>query len=275
MASEQVNLKDKGAKFDAPIETGDSHKNRPADKKNIGDMKFDSIGYRKMIEKIFKDVPNLSENFFEEAAVIFESAVAEKAMQITESQIQKTKEELVDTLDNYLNVFVEEYLEKNQVAIETGIKNQVSETVLESVANIIKASGVTIPEEQIDIAESLISENEVLVNNYNKLFTENQNLHKLLIEKEKQQIFEENTRELSELSKSKLFSLMENIQADTSEEYLSKLNIIKQSITENKIEDQTSGKLLDNIKEDEQGNSENLDPKMQAYLRIARGSYYK
>jgi len=267
--TEKVKYKSKGAEHDDVVNTGDAHEKRPADKKNVGDIKPMSV--KEGLMEIFGGVEGLSEDFISKSEVLFEAKISEKIEEILPNIVESIQDDMIDKIDGYLDLFVENYLEQNQVAIETGFRNEIASQVMESISNIVESCGLTIPEEQVNIAEALLEENEVLQEQFNNLYNENIELNEILIAKEKQSIVAEEAKNLSEAAQYKLFSLMENIESSNKDEFIEKLQIIKESLVE---KTKGSEKLTEEFEDSSEENKKQIDPKMAAYIRIAQGSYY-
>lgn len=290
MTTEKVKAKDY-TEFEGPVDTGDAHGKRPADKKGNGDKSFNGVKGKEGTElpgtttvgeelnTLFADVDGLSEDFTSKVSVILEGAISEKVSVIRESleeeynerleeAYQNISENLETHLDNYLNLFVENYLEENKVAIERGIRNELSEEIIKSVTTIIESAGVTLPEDKIDIAEALISENESLESKYNEALHENIELKKTVRKFQISEAFDERTSGLSEASKDKLKRLVENMEFADVEQFNSKIEILKESIIE-----KAAGTAKTNITEaSESVEQVPVNSRMQAYIAAARGN---
>lgn len=289
MTTENVKAKDM-TEFDGPVDTGNPSAKRPADKKN-GDKSFNGLKGKEGTElpgtttvgedlnTLFADVEGLSEDFTSKVSVILEGAISEKVSVIREAleeeyearleeAYQTVSENLETHLDNYLNLFVENYMEDNKVAIERGIRNELSEEIIKSVQTIIENAGVTLPEEKIDIAEALVVENEKLETKYNESLHENIELKKTIRQYQISEAFEKQTSGLSEGSKDKLKRLIENMEFADVEQFNSKMDILKESITE-----KTAGPAKTNLTEaSESVERPQTNSRMQAYISAARGN---
>lgn len=279
--------------FEGPVETGDPHGKRSADKKKVGDITADesvsksgkygtelpgttTIGEE--VADLFKDVEGLSEGFVEKAATIFEGAVSEKIALIREEieseynekleeAYEHIAEDLENKLDEYLSLFVENYLEENRVAIEKGFRTELAESVMESIVGIVESAGVELPDDKIDLADALVAENEELTAKLNNALNEQIEAKKVIRKYEIAEAFTAHTEGLSDASKDKLRKLTENIDYTSVEQFVSKLDILKESLV-------PTTPAADNLTEATEPVNESVkvtDPRMQAYIKHAAG----
>lgn len=291
MATEKVKSKDM-TEFDGPVDTGNAHGKRPADKK-VGDMLPDeSVGKKGMkgselpgtttvgeeIEALFSDVDGLSEDFVSRASTIVEGAISEKVALIREEieaeyneKIEEAystiSEELENRLDEYLNLFVENFMEDNKVAIERGFRQEIAEEVIKSIVTIAENAGVDLPEDKIDIADALVAENEELEDKYNKALNETLELKKEIRKYQIAEAFNTATADLTEAAKDKLRRLTENMEFNSVEQFNEKLEVLKESFT-----DKTPGSDKKNLTEAvETVETKIEDPRMAGYVKASRG----
>ena len=296
MATEKVKTKDM-TEFEGPVDTGDAHGKRAADKRKVGDMQPDesvakagrkgselpgttTVGEE--LEALFGDVEGLSEDFVSKASTIFEGAVSEKVGTIKEEMeaeynqrleeaYETISEDLENKLDEYLNLFVETFMKENEIAIENGFRQEIAEEVIRNVVGIVESAGVDIPDDKIDLADALIRENEEIEGKYNEVLTENIDLKKSVRKYEIAEAFNTNTEGLTEARKDKLRRLTENMEFSSVEQFTEKLEVLKESFTDGKRPVDTSDV---NLTEATDGVEETkiTDPKMARYLAAARGN---
>lgn len=284
--------------FDGPVDTGNPHAKRPADKKN-GDAQPDESVSKKgkqgtelpgtttigeELDSLFEGVEGLSEDFTSRAAVIIEGVLSEKVATLREeieAEYSEKLDEAYDTiaedlegkLNEYLSLFVETYLEENKVAIERGFRNELAESVMESVTSIVEAAGVTLPDEKVDIAEALVAENEELETKYNESLHENIELRKTVRKFEINEAFIELTNGLTEGAKDKLRKLTENIEFTDVAQFKNKLEVLKESFAEGAPN--TSKANLTEASDEKPAPAKELDPRKAAYLKAATSNFFK
>lgn len=294
--AEKIKAKDM-TEFEGPVDTGNPHGKRPADKK-VGDIEPDeSVGKKGVkgaelpgatnvgeeIEALFADVEGLSEGFITKASTIFEGAVSEKVELIRE-QIEAEYNEKLDEayevlaedlegkLDEYLNLFIETYMTENKIAIERGFKTEIAESVIQSMRSIAESAGVDLPEDKIDIADALVSENEELEGKYNSVLTENIELKKSIRKYQVNEAFAEHTENLTDASKDKLRRLTENLDFANVEQFVEKLNVLKESFVDAPAD--PSKKNLTEASEEVAKPEVTKSPVMDMYIKAARGNYF-
>lgn len=193
------------------------------------------------IKGLFDGVDGLSEEFGNKAAVIFEGAVSARVEEIREAleadyqtklveASETAQADLVEHLDTYLDMVVEEYLTQNALQIEEGIKSEFSEQVMQSVAAIVESYGVSIPEDKVDVAAELASTVTELESSLNESLNENVELAKQLKKYQVAEAFAEVTEGLDDASVDTLKKLTENISYDSIDTYKSKVEIFKEHI---------------------------------------------
>ena len=295
MSEEKVKAKD-FTSFEGPVGTGNAHGKRPADKKNGDGGPDESVANKgkkgadlpgtttigEELTTLFSGVEGLSEDFTTRATVIIEGALSEKTALIREEleaefetklqeAITENDEVTIARLDEYLSLFVEEYIKENAVAIEKGFRQEIAENVIASMVAIVENAGVTLPEDKVDIAEALATENEELTAKYNDSLNENVKLRKDINRYQIAEAFTAKTEGLTEGQKDKLKKLTENMEFANVEQFNTKIDILKESIAEG------PAKPADNTltEASEAKPSQPVhDAKMQAYLAASRGSYF-
>ena len=297
MATENIKAKDMTS-FEGPVDTGNPHGKRPADK-DVGDKGPDeSVGNKgkkgaelpatttvgEEIESLFSGVEGLSEDFVSRASTIVEGAISEKVALIREGleaeyetkleeAFTSLSEDLETKLDEYLNLFVEEYMKKNEVAIERGFRQEIAEDVISAFKSIVESAGVDLPEEKIDIADALVKENAEIEGKYNEALTENIELKKSLRQYEINEAFVAGTDGLTDASKDKLRRLTENMEFSSVEQFVKKLDVLKESISSTVVVESADKKNLTEASEVKEPVAKVIDPKMQQYIAASRESF--
>lgn len=186
------------------------------------------------------DGENLTEEFKEKMKVVFEAAVNEKvnviaeglvsqANTMLEQQVQEIAEGLTQKLDDYLNYVVEEWMTENKLALEEGIKMDIAESFLNGLKELFESHYVSVPEGRVDVLENLVASKEELEQEINEKVEENIKLQKALLEHQCGIAFLESTNGLTDVQIEKLASLSEGLQYENVEQYIDKLNILKET----------------------------------------------
>jgi len=183
---------------------------------------------------------DLSEEFQEKARIIFESALRSKVNEIRESlevqyedklveEVQVIKEELEERLDAYLEYVAEEWVDENTLAIETGLKEELTESFLGGLKQLFEEHYVEIPEEKYDVFENMVGKLDDMETKLNEQIEKNIQLNKRLSESVADRIFDEISEGLAATQKEKLASLSESVEFESETEYRGKLETLKES----------------------------------------------
>ena len=182
----------------------------------------------------------LSEEFQEKARTIFETAIAAKVSEIKEQlatsyeetlveEIVTIKKELTERVDSYLEYVADEWLAENQLAVEQGLKTEMTESFLTGMKGLFEEHYVTIPEDKYDVLESMVDKLDEMEGKLNEQIERNVSLNKRLAESVADVIFADVTEGLAMSQKEKLASLAENVEFDSEDSYREKLVKLRES----------------------------------------------
>ena len=202
---------------------------------------------------------DLSEEFKEKAATIFETAVKtriQEQVKVLESQYEEklsketetVKEAMVEKVDSYLNYVVEEWMKENELAVERGIRTEIAEDFITGLKSLFKEHYIDVPEEKYNVLEDLTNQSKDLEAKLNEQIEKNVNLTKEVSSFHKTQAILEVTADLAETEKEKFVSMAENVEYDSAEKFREKLETIKESyFPKNKIEEAASKDEVDSV----------------------------
>ena len=183
---------------------------------------------------------DLSEEFKEKAATIFEAAIKSKvkaetakleeeyAKKLEESQ-ESFKGELSEKVDSYLNYVVEEWMKENEIAIERGIKGEIAEDFIGGLKKLFEDHYIDVPDEKYNVLEDQASKIEVLEKKLNEEIKKNVDLHKSNSELKRQDIIDEMSTDLADTAKEKFDGLIESVEYSTENDFRKKVVTIKES----------------------------------------------
>jgi hypothetical protein len=182
----------------------------------------------------------LSEEFREKAKLIFESALNSKVSEIQEAlEIQYEvkleeakeglKEALTDRVDSYLEYVAEEWMTENELAIEHGLKTEMTESFLSGMKGLFEEHYVTIPEDKYDVLESMVEKLDDMETKLNEQIDKNISMNQRLAESVSDNILDQVSEGLAVTQKEKLASLAESVEFESEEEYREKLETLKES----------------------------------------------
>ena len=166
---------------------------------------------------------DLSEDFKAKAATIFEAAINSKVQEISEQitaqyeeklveEIASIKEELKDRVDSYLEYVADEWVQENELAVQSGLKEEMTESFISGMKSLFEEHYVTIPEEKYDVIESMVDKLDEMEGKLNEQIEKNVALNKRLAESVSDVVFADVTEGLAQTQKDKLASLVENVE---------------------------------------------------------------
>jgi hypothetical protein len=219
----------------------------------------------------------LSEEFQEKARTIFETAIKTKVAEIKESlqnsyeqalveEIEAIKESLTDRVDAYLEYVADEWVSENALAVEHGLKTEMSESFLAGMKQLFEDHYVTIPEDKYDVIESMVDKLDEMEEKLNEQIQRNVALNRRLAESVADVIFAEVTEGLALSQKDKLASLAENVEFDSEESYREKLVTLRESYFPTRSAG-TQRNASENLSEETDMNIQSVSGTMGAYLQ--------
>ena len=182
----------------------------------------------------------LSEDFTNKARTIFEAAIRSKVAEMKEQvkseyeenlieQVQSIKEELTDRVDSYLEYVADEWIAENQLAVEKGLKTEMTESFLTGMRSLFEEHYVTIPDEKYDVLENMVDKLDEMEGKLNEQIDKNVALNKRLAESVADVIFAEVAEGLALSQKDKFASLAENVEFESETSYREKLATLRKS----------------------------------------------
>lgn len=249
----QMMDKNKGATFQS---YGGQHEEVDADEEVIEEEKEedheDEKEDKKLIKKMVKkdsmkeDIDalmqgeDLSEEFVQKATTIFEAAVMSRVQEIVEemeteyeqqfdSALTELREDFATKIDDYLNYMVQEWMEENQLAIESGLRSEIVEDFIVGLRNLFAEHYIDIPEEKVDAVEELAGKVEELEEELNEQIQRSVELSKTINEYEKIQAVQAVCEGLTQTQVEKLKSLAESVEFTSEEDFTEKLNTLKEA----------------------------------------------
>ena len=240
------------------------------------------------VQALFGD-EDLSEDFKEKATTIFETAVVNKINEaidtyhtsMNESYIEDTsaiKNELSEKLDTYLDYVVESWAKDNELAIEQGLKAELTEDFMAGLKNLFEDHYIDIPETKVDVVEELAAKNEELQTQLNAEMEKNMAAKKAIEENDTQKMIDQVTEGLADTQKEKFQTLAEGVEFKDKESFQKKLSIIKESyfsIDNDKEVADLVGETDEPLDEEAKPEGSSLDPKMAGYAAAISRSLKK
>ena len=183
---------------------------------------------------------DLSEEFKEKAATIFEPAVKtriQEQVKVLEAQYEDKlskesetiKEAMTEKVDSYLNYVVEEWMKENELAVERGIRTEIAEDFITGLKSLFKEHYIDVPEEKYNVLDDLTNQTKDLESKLNEQIEKNVNLSKEVSDLHKREAIAEVSEDLTDTETEKFISMAENVEFESAEKFKEKLETIKES----------------------------------------------
>ena len=220
----------------------------------------------------------LSEEFQEKARTIFEAAIRSKVAEIKEElqetyenalieEIEVIKEGLVDRVDAYLEYVADEWVSENALAVEHGLKTEMTESFLQGMRGLFEDHYVSIPEDRYDVIESMVDKLDEMEGKLNEQIERNVALNRRLAESVADVIFADVAEGLALSQKDKLASLAENVEFDSEANYREKLVTLRESYFPSNTGTQRDDSETLSESTDVQSQQPQVDGRMATYLQ--------
>jgi hypothetical protein len=258
-------------------EKEEGHEDAAADKKLIKKM----ISKEKMKEDMdaLLSGENLSEEFVTKATTIFEAAVIARAEEVIveaeeqlmeefEIAVEQIKEDMAAKVDGYLNYMVEEWMKDNQLAIQSGLKAEITEEFLTGLRDLFIEHHIDIPEDKVNIVEELAAQLEATEAVLNEEIARGIQLSQALNEQKKFEAIYTACEGLSQTQVEKMKSLAEGVDFTTEEEFVTKLETLKESYFKSDVKVASTDALDDEVLiEEEKKSSKSNDSEINFYAK--------
>ena len=219
----------------------------PDDKEEKSEMMHDNdkkkepmkAGYKEEVDALVGDA-DLSEEFKQKAATIFETAIKAKVKEESQrlqgeyetklkEDTETQKAELVEKVDSYLNYVVEEWMQENKIAIERGIKGEIAEDFIGGLKKLFEDHYIDVPDEKYNVLEDQASKIEDLEKKLNEEIEKNVKSNKTIGELKREDIAKAVSEDLTDTQKEKFNKLAEEVEYSNEEDFTTKVTTIKES----------------------------------------------
>lgn len=232
------------------------------------------------LDALVESEATLSDEFKAKTAVIFETAInskiAEEVSRLEdeyqeklESEVEATRDDLVEKVDNYLNYVVEQWMEENKLAIHQGLRTEIAEGFMNNLKDLFVESYVDVPESKIDLVDDLADQVEELEEQLFKTTTDAIKLSEEVTELKRSAIIAEATADLAETQQEKMVSLCADLDFDDEESFAAKVVTVKESYFTKTAQTET---VLEEQADDPEAYAEEVEvaPTMDRYLTALR-----
>jgi len=169
-----------------------------------------------------------TEDFKKKLLDEFEIVVNKRVQDLLAEKEEQLKEELIDKVDKYLTYVAEEFVKENQKTIESEMKVEMSEKIIENIKNIFNEYYIDLKPEDKDVIASLEEQVKSVKDELNEAIKQNLELKEELLKAQIKAIFVEETKDLTDVEKQEILDMLEGIEVETPEEFANKLNIVKE-----------------------------------------------
>jgi len=192
------------------------------------------------LNALVSEEATLSEGFKDKAAVIFEAAIKSKiSVEIDrleeqyktelDEEITRTKEELVEKVDGYLNYVVENWMEENKLAIQAGLRTEIAEGFMGKLKDLFEESYIEVPESKVDLVDGLVEQVEELEESLNDQTGRFIKMQEELEQYKRYEVIREHAKGLADTEIERLAQLSEDIDFEDEETFSAKVKTIKES----------------------------------------------
>jgi hypothetical protein len=192
------------------------------------------------VDALFADDSTISEEFKSKVSTIFEARVEDRVSQIEEETeakyagmleeaVEAIKDELTEKVDDYLSYVVEQWMEENQIAIESGLRSEMTEEFISGLRNLFAEHYIDVPAEKIDLVGELATKVEELESSLNEEIERGIQTKKALVEARKNEVTHVVCEGLTATQVEKIKSLAESVEFSTEDEYKNKLETIREN----------------------------------------------
>jgi len=183
---------------------------------------------------------DLSEDFKSKAKTIFEAAVSAKVKEITvekeaqleeelETKVEEIKDDLTEKVDSYLNYVSESWVQDNELAIERGLKSELTEDFINGLKKLFEEHYVEVPEDKFDVVEELANRLDEMEDKLNEEVASNITAQQDIEELQREKIISEATSDLADTQVEKLKALSEDVDFENVENFVEKVSTLKES----------------------------------------------
>ena len=215
------------------------------------------------VDALFADDSTISEEFKSKVSTIFEARVSDRVTQIEEEietryagmleeAVESVKADLTEKVDDYLSYVVEQWMEENQIAIESGLRAELTEDFIGGLRNLFAEHYIDVPAEKVDLVDELAGKVEELESKLNEEIERGVSYAKALVESRKNEIAREIGEGLTATQAEKIKSIAEGVEFSTEDEYKSKLETLRENYFPSGTKKATEAQLNEQFEETEE-----------------------
>jgi len=219
----------------------------------------DDVLYEEDLAALFEGDENLTEEFKVKAAEIFEAVVTSRVaneVEAIEAELEEQAnaefeiklDEMVENIDKYLNYVTENWMKENELAVENGLRNEITESFIKGMQQVFTEHYIEVPEEKYDVMTEMQTKIDELTEKLDEQVQKNIDLNEEAVYLKKQNIFAEISEDLADTDAEKFAVMVEDISYTSAESYANKLKVVKENYFRKESID-SSDKLEDTVDE--------------------------
>lgn len=231
------------------------------------------------LDALIESEATLSEEFKAKTAVIFEAAIKSKLSEEIdrleenyktelEEEVSATKADMVEKVDSYLNYVVENWMEENKLAVQSGLRTEIAEKFMNSLKDLFTESYIEVPESKVDLVDELAAEVEELEEALNTTTAKAIETAEELEEMKRHEVIREASKDLAETQVEKLAKLVGDITFEDADTFAEKVKTVKESY----FKKEAVESVIEDTVEDDDGNIVESSGTMAQYLTAIRKS---
>ena len=251
----------------------DKKDGKKSDDKEESKKEEKEIDVKEHVDALIAGETDLSEEFKDKAATIFETAIKSKVKEIAEhieadynnkfdKEMSEAKDQLVEKVDSYLTYVVEQWMKENEIALERGIKGEIAEDFIGGLKKLFEDHYIDVPDEKYNVLEAQATKVEDLQKALDEQIAKNVELNTGAKELMRKEIVSEASADLADTSKEKFVKLVEEIEYSSNEDFKKKVETVKTSYFGKSV---VSEDLDDVAATDGNSLNEDLSSSMAAY----------
>ena len=229
------------------------------------------------VDALFSDDDTISEEFKFKVSTIFEARVMDRVTQIEEETeekyagmleeaVESIRADLTEKVDDYLSYVVEQWMKDNEIAIESGLRSELTEDFIAGMRNLFAEHYIDVPAEKVDVVEELASKVEELESQLNEEIDRAVQLNKALIESYKTELTREVCNGLTETQVEKIKSLAESVAFTSEDEYKEKLETIRENYFPSGVKKANVNQLHEEVTDGTENKQVSADPYVAAVM---------
>lgn len=213
------------------------------------------------VESLFSEDENISDDFKKKASTIYEARVNDRVTQIVEEiegqyaekfeeAVTEIKTELTEKVDEYLNYVVEQWMADNQIAVESGLRAELTEEFISGLRNLFAEHYIDVPEEKVDLVDELATRVEALESQLDEEMERGMEFAKALVTARQNEITSEVCEGLTDTQEEKIKSLAESVDFSTEEEFREKVQTIRENYFPSEVKQADEETLNEKVETD-------------------------